>query len=78
MPYQVLEGTRNGPAKPCSHHYFQVDRSWNQHTYNSFIEAYNYAQRWLGPFRGISIKLNQPTEYSRYGDTIEIKKRGNW
>ena len=52
-----------------------VHPSWSQCSYDTFEEALDYARRWLGMYGGgVVLKVNEPWDYSGYGDTIEIRK----
>ena len=63
--YQVLEAGR--PAE------YPNSSIWNKSKFKTFIEAYNYAQFWLGAYK-MPLKLNTPVDYNGYGDIIEIRK----
>ena len=68
--YQVLDNN-----KPAQYPYCNVSPSWNKSIYDSWEEAHEYAQKWLGDFAGCELKPNEPYNYSGAGDTIEIKIR---
>ena len=68
--YQVLDNNKRAQFPDCA-----VHPSWEKSCFNSFIEALNYAHKWLGMYSpGRILKLNEPYGYSGYGDFIEIRK----
>jgi hypothetical protein len=68
--YQVFDN--NKPAQYPAH---KVHPSWKQSKFNSFIEALNYAHKWLGNMSpGRILKLNDPYDYSGCGDILEIRR----
>lgn len=70
MKYQVLDG--NKPAQFPNH---QVHESWNNSIFNTYVEALNYAHKWLGEYSpGRVFQLNKKYDYSGYGDYIQIIK----
>lgn len=48
---------------------------WTNHTFLTFEGAQEYARAWLGQFAPSPefLKINQPYDYSGYGDVIEIR-----
>ena len=75
MKYQVLD---NDKPADCFNH--KVDKSWNTNVFDTFDEALEYARAWLAPYggsydgkSGIVLKVNEPYDYSGYGDMIEIR-----
>lgn len=73
MKYQVFDGN-----KPADCHGHKVDKSWDKSIFDTFEEAYFYAQNWLGQnYAGMVLKLNTPADYSGYGDIIEIRSIKN-
>ena len=67
--YQVFD---NGKPADCLH--CKVHESWNKSAYDTFEEALEYANKWLGMYGGVVLKLNTPWDYSGYGDMIEIRE----
>jgi hypothetical protein len=68
MKFQVLDN-----EVPAQYPYHKVDASWKDSVLKSYIEALNYAHKWLGLYSpGRILKLNQPYDYSGYGDYISI------
>jgi len=68
--FQVFDN--NKPADASGHN---VHHTWNNSTFSTFEEAHQYANQWLAPSHGLVIlKLNQPYDYSGYGDIIEIRE----
>jgi hypothetical protein len=62
---------------PAQYPYMPIHPSWNQSTFQSFDEAQEYACQYLGPFSpGKIFKLNEPYDYSGYGDCISIIEVG--
>jgi len=47
---------------------------WKNNKFNTFEEAIEYANKWLGEYSGVELKLNTPIDYDGYGDTIEIRE----
>jgi hypothetical protein len=68
--FKVFDG-----GKPANYEHHKVHSSWQNCTFKSFVEALNYAHKWLGVYSpGKILKLNTPYDYSGYGDIIEIRK----
>lgn len=68
MKFRVLDNDI-----PAEYPYHKVDASWSNSTFPTFVEALNYAHKWLGVYSpGRILKLNQPYDYSGYGDCISI------
>ncbi len=49
---------------------------WATHEFDTYGQALKYAQQWLGEWwdEDLDIEPNEPTDYSGYGDMIEIRK----
>lgn len=74
MKWSVFESGR-----PADHSGFpQVHPSWNNSTFSSEKEARDYANLWLygAGLKGFAdhIPLNEPIDFSGFGDTIEIRE----
>lgn len=63
--FQVIDN--NKPAD-CNNH--KVDKSWNKSKFETLDEAFQYADNWLGIYGPM---INNPFDYSGYGDIIEIR-----
>jgi len=50
------------------------DSIWQHPVCETFEQALQYAEQWLGDLAGINLKPNVPVDYSGYGDMIEIRK----
>lgn len=70
MKYQVFD---NG--KPAE----LPELCWNVSRFDTFEEAKEYTELWLGEFSPIAsnIQLNSPLAYNSFGDTIEIREVQN-
>lgn len=70
MAYQVLD---NGKPADCHHH--KVHFTWDQSTFDTLAGALAHARNWLGAHgHGVVLKVNEPVDYSGYGDMIEIRE----
>lgn len=69
MKYRVLDTGKFAQYPDCD-----VNPSWNNSLFDTYKEAFDYAQNWLGMFRGLAIPVNTPIDYSGYKDTIEIRE----
>lgn len=68
--FRVLDNAK--PARFPEHH---VDPSWSNCDFATFVEALNYAHKWLGPYsKGRILKLNENYDYSGYGDELCITR----
>ncbi|HEX9232454.1 MAG TPA: hypothetical protein VF849_00105 [Blattabacteriaceae bacterium] len=68
--YQVFDNN-----KPAQFPFHKVHPSWKRSKFNSFIKAFNYAKHWLGVYKNsVQLKLNTPSDYTGYGDLIEIRR----
>lgn len=47
---------------------------WTNSVFETFLEAAVYANKWLGEFGPLQLKLGVAVDYSGYGDTILIKE----
>lgn len=74
--YAVFE---NG--KPCTRETlnasgkmsFTSAHGWDNNEFDTFVEAQEYANKWLGEcFGGIAFEPNVPVDYG-YGNTMEIR-----
>lgn len=73
MIYQVLDTGR--PAD--SFHTSVKGKLWANSLFNSLVDAEQYVIEWLGGYGAPHILkecLNNPVDYSGYGDTIEIRE----
>jgi hypothetical protein len=53
----------------------EVDPSWDNHQFPTFLEAITYAKQWLGEWDTIPEEWDGKSyDYDGYGDTIEIRK----
>jgi len=59
-----------GKAAHCRN--FALDPSWDTHSFPTFKEAENYANKYLGEFAVGKMKPNTPVDYG-YGHMIEIR-----
>jgi len=66
MKYVVMDNNRKAQFPEI-----KVDPSWNQAAHNSFDEALAYAKKWTAQ-DDLSLKLNEPLDYSGFGDIIVI------
>ncbi len=64
-------------GKPAKYPECNVHPSWDNNSFDSFEKAIEYTSTWLGmlgeDFIYPTIKLNEPYDYSGYGDLIEIR-----
>jgi hypothetical protein len=65
------------PAKSSSFSKWKRGKSsnsdWANHSFASFEEAQQYADKWLGDYAA-PLTVNQPYDYSGYGDLVEIRE----
>ena len=62
----------NKKAKYPEHN---VNPSWNNCSFPTFVEALQYAWHWLGAYSyGVKLVVNVPEDYSGCGDMIEIRE----
>ena len=68
--FQVFD---NGKPADCDH--CAVSKSWACSKFDTFEQALEYANSWLGYglASGVVLKLNEEWDYSGAGDTICIK-----
>lgn len=59
---------------PARYPYFNIHESWKKCSFDTFEEAFAYAQKWLGIYEDLHLELNKPVDYSGYGSTIEIRE----
>lgn len=79
--FQVFDGNRPADSRIWGKH-LRDGSCWNNSIFSTFDEALAYARKWLGPNHGgsedgkegINLDVNQPYDYSGYGDVIEIRK----
>lgn len=77
MPYAVYDNEMPANSKI---HTILKDPCWETHVFDTYLEAVQYADKWLGQYSpGTQIlleKLNygEKYDYDGYGDTIEIRK----
>lgn len=48
-------------------------KGWVTSIFDTFEQATEYANKWLGQYAGEILKLNKPVDYSGCGDKIEIR-----
>lgn len=73
MRYAVFDN-----KKPASSYAFPELKSsgWSTHIFDTFDEANDYLNRWLGLYENgiINLEPNIPFDYNGYGDIVEIKE----
>jgi hypothetical protein len=71
--YQVFDCGR--PAD-CYHNDNMYGSYWGKSAYNTFVEAKNYATKWLGQYSNvIDFEWDgSPIDYDGMGDMIEIRE----
>lgn len=67
--FQVLDNERPAQYPECA-----VSSSWKNSKFETFEEAAQYANNWLGVYGPINFMVGVPVKYSGYGDTIEIRE----
>lgn len=72
MRYAVFNNGRLAQYPDCPN----VDQSWNKGIHETFEGAKGYAKAWLGFFSPVinDIEVNEPIDYSGFGDIIEIRE----
>jgi len=73
VSYRVLDGGKEaGRISLAFRHYH---KSWPERaTFETFEEAEEYANKWLGMHGPLYLLINEPVDYSGMGDMIEIRE----
>lgn len=71
IAYAVYDNGK--PASRTGYPQITNINDWNTHRFSSIEDAVQYAHDWLGAW-SLPLKVNEPYDYSGYGDFIEIKR----